>query len=68
MDTRHHCAARHAAAGAVTVLPPGVAHNSYPAARAGQLRKRGLGLDRDFLPAGLVGSAVDRVRGGSEPD
>jgi hypothetical protein len=58
VDTRHHCAVHHGtAAGAVTVLPPGAAHTSYPAARAGQLRKRGLAWTAISYPPRLVGSA-----------
>jgi AraC-like DNA-binding protein len=52
--------AEHGAAGpAVTLLPPGVAHDGRSAA-AGGFRKRVLYLDDAALPAGLVGRAVDR--------
>ncbi|GAB3422551.1 AraC family transcriptional regulator [Flindersiella endophytica] len=56
LDTR-----RHGAHGtrSVTVLPPGVVHNGYPAEYHGQFRKRELYLDSDFLPSTLVGPAVD---------
>jgi AraC-like DNA-binding protein len=55
LDARHYGADR----GTVTILPPGVTHNGYPALRSGQFRKRELYLDSSFLPARLVGSAVD---------
>jgi AraC-like DNA-binding protein len=55
LDTRHHGAVGNA----VAVLPPGVVHNGYPAQRFGHFRKRELYLDNEFLPAELVGPAVD---------
>jgi AraC-like DNA-binding protein len=55
LDTRH----RGAAGRAVTILPPGVPHNGYPAARWGSFRKRNLYLDGAFLPDSFVGPAVD---------
>ncbi|GII79140.1 AraC family transcriptional regulator [Sphaerisporangium rufum] len=55
LDTRHHGAA----GAAVSVLPPGVVHDGYPAERHGGFRKRNLYLDAGFLPADLVGPAVD---------
>jgi len=55
LDTR-----RHGAAGrTVSILPPGVIHNGYPADSSGRFRKRNLYLDAGFLPADLVGAAVD---------
>lgn len=56
LDTRQHGA--HGPR-SVTVLPPGVVHSGYPAEYHGQFRKRELYLDGDFLPASLVGPAVD---------
>jgi len=55
IDTRHHGAVGET----VSVLPPGVTHNGYPADRAGSFRKRNLYLDSGFLPEDLVGHAVD---------
>jgi AraC-like DNA-binding protein len=55
LDTRH----RGAVGNAVTILPPGVAHNGYPSERFGEFRKRNLYLTSDFLPTDLVGPAVD---------
>ncbi|TDB77993.1 AraC family transcriptional regulator [Micromonospora sp. KC723] len=55
LDTRHHGAV----AETVSVLPPGVIHNGYPAERFGSFRKRNLYLDSGFLPLDLVGRAVD---------
>lgn len=50
----------HGAVGsAVTLLPPGVAHDGRSATPGG-FRKRVLYLDDDTLPARLVGRAVDR--------
>ena len=54
LDRGHHGAVRET----VTLLPPGVAHNGHPAA-SGTFRKRNLYLDAGFLPAALVGRAVD---------
>jgi AraC-like DNA-binding protein len=52
--------AEHGAVGsAVTLLPPGVAHDGR-AATAGGFRKRVLYLDDATFPARLVGHAVDR--------
>ena len=52
--------AEHGAVGsAVTLLPPGVAHDGR-SATAGGFRKRVLYLDDATFPAGLVGRAVDR--------
>jgi AraC-like DNA-binding protein len=48
-----------AVSSAVTLLPPGVAHDGR-SATAGGFRKRVLYLDDAALPAGLVGRAVDR--------
>lgn len=56
LDTRQYGAFGRAA---VTVLPPGVAHNGYPAEHRGQFSKRELYLHGDFLPASLIGPAVD---------
>jgi AraC-like DNA-binding protein len=53
LDTRHHGAVP----SLVTVLPPGVVHNGYPAAHS--FRKRCLYLDASFLPASLVDRSVD---------
>ncbi len=55
LDTRHHGAARDL----VTILPPGIAHNGYPASGSTRFRKRNLYLAPGFLPAGLVGRSVD---------
>jgi AraC-like DNA-binding protein len=55
LDTRHHGAIGQT----VSILPPGVAHNGYPAQRSGRFRKRNLYLDSQFLPGHLVGRAVD---------
>ncbi|MEW9534641.1 AraC family transcriptional regulator [Microbispora sp. NPDC049125] len=55
IDTRHHGAI----GDSVSILPPGVIHNGYPSERHGRFRKRNLYLDRDFLPAHIVGPAVD---------
>ena len=57
LDSRRH----EAAPRSVTVLPPGVVHDGRPAPGAGWFRKRELYLDAGFLPAGLVGAAVDRT-------
>jgi AraC-like DNA-binding protein len=57
LDTRDCGAARPT----VTILPPGVVHDGRPAAATGAFRKRNLYLDGDFLPASLVGAAVDRT-------
>jgi AraC-like DNA-binding protein len=56
LDTRHHGAIGQA----VSILPPGVAHNGYPSGRSGRFRKRNLYLDSEFLPRHLVGPAVDQ--------
>lgn len=45
----------------VALLPPGVVHDGQPAAGAPGFRKRNLYLDPGFLPAHLVGAAVDRT-------
>lgn len=45
----------------VAVLPPGVVHDGRPADRAPGFRKRNLYLDPAFLPAALIGAAVDRT-------
>lgn len=55
LDRAEHGAVR----SAVTLLPPGVAHDGR-SATAGGFRKRVLYLDDAALPAGLVGRAVDR--------
>jgi AraC-like ligand binding domain len=55
LDTRHHGAI----GDTVSVLPPDVVHNGYPAERFGSFRKRNLYLDSEFLPRELVGRAVD---------
>ncbi len=55
LDTRN----RGAIGDTVTILPPGVPHNGYPAERFGRFRKRNLYLDGGFLPHDLVGRAVD---------
>jgi AraC-like DNA-binding protein len=51
---------RWATGAAVTLLPPGIVHNGYPAERFGRFCKRNLYLDGDFLPSALIGPAVDR--------
>jgi AraC-like DNA-binding protein len=43
----------------ITLLPPGIIHDGYPSEQVGEFRKRELYLDVDFLPADLVGPAVD---------
>ncbi|WP_433261789.1 helix-turn-helix domain-containing protein [Micromonospora vinacea] len=45
----------------VAVLPPGVVHDGRPAANTPGFRKRNLYLDPTFLPASLIGSAVDHT-------
>src|SRR5690349_19590801 len=55
LDTRHHGAA----GDTVSILPPGVAHNGYPAERFGRFRKRNIYLEAGFLSEDLVGAAVD---------
>jgi len=55
LDVRNHDALTET----VSILPPGVVHNGYPAWRAGSFRKRVVYLDEGFLPARLVGQAVD---------
>jgi AraC-like DNA-binding protein len=55
LDIRHHGAV----GDTVSVLPPGVVHNGFPAGRSGWFRKRNLYLDAGFLPARLIGPAVD---------
>jgi AraC-like DNA-binding protein len=50
-----------AAGQAVTILPPGVAHDGRPAPGASGFRKRELYLDPAFLPADLTGAAVDHT-------
>ncbi len=50
-----------AAGSTVAVLPPGVIHDGRPADGAAGFCKRNLYLDPDFLPATLVGAAVDRT-------
>ncbi|WP_252441452.1 helix-turn-helix domain-containing protein [Pseudonocardia humida] len=51
-----------ASLGTVAVLPPGVVHNGKPApGTAAGFRKRNLYLEPSFLPAALVGPAVDRT-------
>ncbi len=45
----------------VAILPPGVTHDGRPASGAPGFSKRVLYLDRQFLPADLVGAAVDRT-------
>jgi AraC-like DNA-binding protein len=57
LDTRH-CGA---AGQAVTILPPGVAHDGRPAPGVEGFRKRNLYLDEGFLPTKLIGSAVDHT-------
>lgn len=54
LDTRHHGAIGNS----VTILPPGVTHNGWPAERFGEFHKRNLYLDREFLPARLIGPSV----------
>jgi AraC-like DNA-binding protein len=56
LDTRHH--QNGAAEGAVSVLPPGAAHNGQPTDRLTGFRKRNLYLDADFLPTDLADAAV----------
>jgi AraC-like DNA-binding protein len=46
---------------AVTILPPGVVHDGRPAPGAWGFRKREIYLDPGFLPANLVGAAVDHT-------
>lgn len=55
LDTRHHGVAGEL----VSILPPGVTHNGYPAERSHSFRKRNLYLDSGFLPRELTGRAVD---------
>ncbi len=55
LDRAEHGAVR----SAVTLLPPGVAHDGRSATPGG-FRKRVLYLDDEAFPAGLVGRAVDR--------
>jgi AraC-like DNA-binding protein len=55
LDIRHHGAV----GDTVSVLPPGVVHNGFPSDRFGWFRKRNLYLDAGFLPARLIGPAVD---------
>jgi AraC-like DNA-binding protein len=57
LDTRR-CGA---AGQAVTILPPGVVHDGRPAPGAWGFQKREIYLDPGFLPAGLVGAAVDHT-------
>jgi AraC-like DNA-binding protein len=57
LDTRH-CGA---AGRAVTILPPGVAHDGRPAPGAWGFRKREIYLSPGFLPERLVGAAVDHT-------
>ena len=45
----------------VSILPPGVVHDGRPAPRTHGFRKRNLYLDEGFLPAELVGPAVDHT-------
>lgn len=52
---------RGAAGGSITVLPPGVVHDGRPAPNVGAFRKRNLYLDADFLPAELIGAAVEHT-------
>jgi AraC-like DNA-binding protein len=51
----------------VTVIPPGVVHDGRPAPGANGFHKRELYLDPDFLPADLIGPAVDRTNLIDEP-
>jgi AraC-like DNA-binding protein len=57
LDTRR-CGAR---GQTIAILPPGVIHDGQPAVGARGFRKRNLYLEPSFLPAGLVGAAVDRT-------
>jgi AraC-like DNA-binding protein len=57
LDSRHCGAAR----STVAVLPPGVIHDGQAAPGSVGFRKRNLYLDPDFLPASLVGPAVDHT-------
>ncbi|MEU4475353.1 AraC family transcriptional regulator [Micromonospora sp. NPDC023888] len=57
LDSRH-CGV--SGADNVAVLPPGVVHDGRPANAPG-FRKRNLYLDPTFLPASLIGSAVDHT-------
>jgi AraC-like DNA-binding protein len=57
LDTRH-CGAE---GQAVTILPPGVVHDGRAASGAHEFRKRNLYLDAGFLPAELIGPAVDQT-------
>ncbi|HEX3922633.1 MAG TPA: AraC family transcriptional regulator [Streptosporangiaceae bacterium] len=57
LDTRR-CGA---AGRAVTILPPGVAHDGRPAPGAWGFRKREIYLPPGFLPERLVGAAVDHT-------
>ncbi len=50
-----------AAGQAVTILPPGVAHDGRPAPGASGFRKRELYLEPAFLRAELTGAAVDHT-------
>jgi AraC-like DNA-binding protein len=57
LDSRHCGAARQT----VAVLPPGVIHDGQAAPGTVGFRKRNLYLDAGFLPAGLIGAAVDHT-------
>jgi AraC-like DNA-binding protein len=57
LDTRRCGAERRT----VTILPPGIIHDGRPAPGAQGFRKRELYLRSDFLPAELVGAAVDHT-------
>jgi AraC-like DNA-binding protein len=57
LDSRHCDAAR----STVALLPPGVIHDGQAAPGSVGFRKRNLYLDAGFLPADLVGPAVDHT-------
>lgn len=57
LDTRRCGAERQT----VTILPPGVVHDGRPAPGARGFRKRELYLPAGFLPAQLIGAAVDHT-------
>lgn len=55
---KRHCGA---VGQTVAILPPGVTHNGRPAPGAAGFTKRVLYLKQEFLPASLIGAAVDRT-------
>jgi len=55
---KHECGAE---AKTVVILPPGIVHNGRPAPGSFGFQKRVVYLDHTFLPARLVGAAVDNT-------